>query len=533
MLDRPLDTAAEKKAWQRYLDDRKRWVATGPTADPAEADAVKAARIARLKGSFSDFCWYYFSKYQTDEESGQRIPLGWFHKKAAKDIIADRNFFGVLEWPREHAKSVFADIFLVLYLKAIGQVSGCVIVSNNQTKAMGLLADVQAELEANVRYIADFGEQRTYGDWEEQNFTTQDGTGFWALGRGQSPRGLRKAEKRPNMVIVDDFDDEEFVENEARVQKGVDWLLGGLYGAIATKGARFIMVGNRIHQKSALAHVVGDVEKGQVKKDGVYHLKVFALENPKTHAENQGPTGVPAWRENYSLAQIRLKMDRMGVKIAQRELFHKHIRKGLKFKSEWLTWVTVGNLSAYPFVVTYVDPSYKDSNTNDFKAIVAVAPIGHFRDLVDCWIRQTSKSAMVNAHYDMVERLMARGARAVYNYIEGKFIQPEFLKTYYEVGEQRGYQLSIHLDNRMKPDKRGRIEDLQPNVENGATRFAQDLATSVDYREFEDQLLQFPSGHDDGPDALEGGIWICNQKASLGANPVTMGGQRRTNKRSY
>jgi hypothetical protein len=282
----------------------------------------KEERLKSLLGSFEKFCKYYFPVFFDPATGGAEF--GWFHKKAAKEIIENNNIFAVLEFPREHAKSVLSDIFMPLYLKAKGEVTGFVIASQSANKAKGLLADIQAQLESNQRYIYDFGEQYNFGNWSEQHFVTKDGTGFWAIGRRESPRGLREAEKRPNVLVIDDLDDDEEVKNDDLIQKSLDWLRGALIGAMAIKQRRIIMVGNRIAKKSILSHVVGDVEDDDPINEGITHIKVYALENPKTHKEDQSEKGVPAWKERYTRDDILKVMHQMGYRMAQRAIPQAH-----------------------------------------------------------------------------------------------------------------------------------------------------------------------------------------------------------------
>lgn len=67
------------------------------------------------------------------------------------------------------------------------------------------LADLQAELEYNQRLIADFGTQKNVGDWQQGEFSTTGGVKWFAVGRGQSPRGLKKQEQRPDYIVIDDL----------------------------------------------------------------------------------------------------------------------------------------------------------------------------------------------------------------------------------------------------------------------------------------------------------------------------------------
>src|SRR5690606_15131640 len=127
----------------------------------------------------------YFPKY-ADADCAD------FHIKFANACLKDPNFFGIAEWPREHAKSVHVTIFIPLWLIAHGQLTGMLLMGKNDDDACNLLSDVQAQLQYNELFAHDFGEQYNFGSWEDGDFTTKQGIRFKALGRGQSPRGARK-----------------------------------------------------------------------------------------------------------------------------------------------------------------------------------------------------------------------------------------------------------------------------------------------------------------------------------------------------
>ena len=88
-----------------------------------------------------------------------------------------------------------------------------VLVSKSEGSAINLIADIQAELQFNERYIHDFGKQYNHGQWESGKFTTlETKVTFVALGRGQSPRGLQKTGCGPDYIIIDDLaEDESFL----------------------------------------------------------------------------------------------------------------------------------------------------------------------------------------------------------------------------------------------------------------------------------------------------------------------------------
>ena len=513
----------EFEAWQREKESIQR-----ATVLDRETESQKNKRIEKLlKGGFPKFARYYFGHLMDSE-------FAYFQKRDTKKIVDCLDIFAMLEYPREHAKSIIYDVMLPLYLKALGQLTGMMLASANEKKAKILLGDVQAELMYNKRYINDFGEQFSLGNWQDGYFITADGIGFWAFGRGQSPRGTRNAEKRPNYGVFDDIDDAGLVKNEVRVDEALDWILGDFYGAMPNTGSRLIGLGNRINKKSVVAKVVGDVEPDDPKRKDLYHSKVFALENPKTHKKDLSDKGVPAWKERYTREHIIKKMNRQGYRIGLREFFHEHIVVGKIFREEHLPWVKTLDISAYDKLVTYNDPSYKGSKKSDFKSIVLIGQTGRYFDIINVFCRQCSTPEMVRGHYNLANDVPTN--RVCRHYMEANFIQDLMLEDYWRLGEERGSTLRIRADRRKKPEKTARIEDLTALTEPGYIRFNIDLKHSIDMQELRNQFLGFPdAAHDDGPDSVEGALFKLDRfkgKSKGKGTGSRMGKASRSSRRS-
>lgn len=189
----------------------------------------KEQRIRRLQKDYAAFCEYYFPHFLTlrDKVTGEPIRIihnAPFHNQAAAKVKNTPNLKAVFKWPRGHAKSTHFDIFMPLWLMFQPKrlINFMVIVGKSEDSADRLLGDIQAELQYNKRIIADFGKQMSLGNWTEGEFTTKDGVYFLACGRGQSPRGLRKREARPDYIVIDDLDDDELCRNERRVRELTD-----------------------------------------------------------------------------------------------------------------------------------------------------------------------------------------------------------------------------------------------------------------------------------------------------------------------
>lgn len=508
-------SASEKREYQEYLALCERIRVANPV-DYSESEIQKRSRIERLKGDFEAFCKYYFSDYMDEGKTD----FGWFHLKAAKMIAANKNIRVTLEWPREHAKSVFADVFMPLWLYARGELTGVLIASANESKASTLLSDLQAQFTANEKFIHDYGNRAAFGNWQDGSFATTDGCGFWAFGRGQSPRGVRKASKRPNYAVVDDIDDKVIVKNTQRVREAVDWIIEDLYGACSIKGARLIVAGNRIHKHSILAHIVGDTEPDQPKREGWDHIKVFALED-KRH--QKAMNGQPAWKR-FTREMILDRITMMGTRSALREYFHEHIEEGNMFKHEWIQWGPVPRIKDMDGLEVYTDPSFKDAKDNDYKAVVCVGKKGTKYYVFRAWVRVASVNAMVKVNYDFYGQFKEFARYRM----EANFIQDLLLKDFDNEAQESGVTLPLRPDKRDKPNKETRVENLTPIFERGLIIFNEAERSSPDMQTLIDQFLAFPTGHDDGPDAVEGAIYYLNRGDSRDFKPRL--GKYRTNR---
>jgi phage terminase large subunit-like protein len=514
-----------KREYQAWLLEKENIQRSIPIA--AETESQKIFRVKELLSDFVAFAKYYCGHLASSE-------FGYFHKKDTRYVIDHPDCFALMEYPREHAKSIIYDVILPLFLKARGELTGMMVASASEKKASTLLGDIQAELMFNKRFIHDFGEQYSLGNWQDGYFVTADGVGFWAFGRGQSPRGTRKSDKRPNYGVIDDVDDAVIVRNTERVKEVVDWILGDFYGAMPNKGSRLLVVGNRIHKQSILAHIAGDIEPDDPKRQGLYHSKVYAVENPRTRKKDLSPKGVPAWKENFTREQLETKMKRQGWRIGLREFFHEHVVEGGVFKEINLPWVKCLQLSQYDKICTYNDPSYKKSEHSDCKGIVMVGRSGRYFDIIDCFMQQCSTPEMVKAHYTIASFIPTKVNCT--HWMEANFIQDLMLEEYWRFGEQNEGFLYIKGDKRAKPDKEVRIENLTALTDMGYIRFNIDMKGNPHMIELRNQFLGFPNyQHDDGPDAVEGAIFKLNTK--IGKNnghrqPVQQGNYRHSHERS-
>ena len=144
----------------------------------------------------------------------------------------------------------------VCYLALTGQVKNVLLVSNSHDNAVDLLLPFKAFFESSQRVEQDYGKQPVPGRWTADKFTTRCGCSFRAIGWGESPRGTRNKEKRPDFILLDDFDTDEECRNEDTMRNKVAWVEQALIPTRSISSPTRILVnGNIIHENCAVKYM--------------------------------------------------------------------------------------------------------------------------------------------------------------------------------------------------------------------------------------------------------------------------------------
>lgn len=496
-----------KEKWKQW-EERKKLILSVDfrLADTSEA---KEARVARARKDYQYFVETYFPHLCTDKDIRQVTRCGKFQIDAARYLKAHRHTRAVFEWARGHAKSTHISLMIPIWLmiQEVRTINVMLLISKSEESADRLLSDLQCELEFNTLLKADFNIRVDEGSWSTGEFKTADGMFFMAIGRGQSPRGIKNRGQRPDYIVIDDIDDDEMVRNPSRVSQAFDWCLSALLGAMDMGRGRFILVGNRIGKDSILSRFA--------ERPDTHHTLVNALD----------ASGEPSWKEKYSREEILKLRTYMGERRFQKEYMNNPVNEGAVFLRKHICYGKMLSLKEYRSLVCYTDPSFKASTTNDFKSTILVGKTktGEYH-VLKAYADQTSVSNMVAWHYD-IDAYIAGRCPVMY-YMESNFIQDLMLDEFRKVGDAVGHQIPIRGDARKKPDKFSRIEAMQPLFERGLVVLNEKEKNDPGMMQLVEQLLMFEKGsriHDDAPDALEGGIFLLNQRSMASACTYRIG----------
>ena len=218
-----------------------------------------------------------------------------------------------------------------------------------------------------------------------------------------------------------------------------------------------------------------------------------------------------------------------GDRSFQKEYMNNPIVEGAVFRQDWIKWAKRPAWRDFTEIVLYIDPSWKSSTKNDYKAAKLWAKdkatrLWHLR----AFVRQATIAEMVRWCYDLYEWAQQTGI-AVKFYMEANFMQDKQLEDFATEGMLRGYQLPIIPDKRKKPDKFQRIESVAPLWERGFVFYDESQKDDPDMVRAVDFTLAFQKGmrgHDDAPDADEGAIYLLQKHSSISSFTPSFGKRR-------
>jgi phage terminase large subunit-like protein len=492
---------SDKIALERYREKLK-LAASSSMVIASETAAEKKARIKRLQKDPAAFVAYYFPHYATCKSAHFHIAFA----KAVQRHPTQKHF---AQWGRALAKSVWSDVILPFWLWTLGELNYVVIIGNSKDKASRLLEDLQAELEANPRIIADYGEQRLEGSWEAGNFKTRGGLVGRALGMGQSVRGLRNQAQRPDMVVLDDIETKDLVKNPRRQDEMVRWIERDLIPTMDGPRRRMIYANNRFAPRMIQTELQARHPKWKVHEVNAY--------DPVTYE--------PSWQSKYDAQYFKDLEEEIGVLAAKAEYNNEPHVEGKIFTQEQIQWGARPRLNQFSIIVGHWDIAYAGTPTADFNAIKVWGLKGRqFWNLYN-YVRRSKMAAAVHWMCD-IQKSLPKTVSIIWRY-ESQFWNDEVQRTINEVQEATGVELALIKVDTPRSNKYERILTMQPTYQNGRPYYDEKLKANNDTQQGIAQLLGIEPGYktpDDAPDADQQALsWLSLHISTSRNTPIRMG----------
>ena len=157
-------------------------------------------------------------------------PIPSFHMEMWELCCSDASKVAIAA-PREHAKSTAITHAYILAAVCLGVKDFVLLVSGTESQASEFLMSIKVELEHNSRLRKDF-KIKSFLKETETNIVVirQDGTKFriMAKGSGQKVRGIKWENKRPDLIVCDDLEEDEQVSSPERREKFRKWFMNAL-----------------------------------------------------------------------------------------------------------------------------------------------------------------------------------------------------------------------------------------------------------------------------------------------------------------
>lgn len=434
--------------------------------------------------------------------------------------------------PRGHAKSTNLtfkdDLHAVLYEYK----HYIIILSDSSEQSEGFLESIRTELEENEAIQEDFGD--IVGDvWRNNVIVTKTGIKIEAIGSGKKIRGRKHKNWRPDLIVLDDIENDENVNTPEQRRKLENWF----YKAVSKAGddyTDFIYIGTMLHYDSLLAKVMRNPTYQSVKYKAVMKFSsskmwdewesIFTDLDNENHeedalnffedhkAEMLDGTEV-LWEEKLSYYDLMVTKVSEGEASFNSELQNEPINPDdCLFNEEWFDWYN-------PFEVNFaderfqffgfVDPSLGKTKKADYSAIITMAldKSTGYKYVVDADIERRHPDIIIT---DTLEK-----AYWIYKTYKKRYVKfgvetvqfQWFLKEAL-VKESAKRRLYLPIEEvTQTSDKILRITTLQPEIKNKYIKF------NRQHKRLMEQLRNFPmADHDDGPDALEGCNRLCSTR---------------------
>lgn len=156
--------------------------------------------------------------------------------------------------PRRHAKTTAVTQTCALAAALFRQRRYILIVSDTITQATQFLGDIKQQLLENEQIRTLFKVKELIKDSEDDIICLcEDGHKFRIAAKGaeQKLRGLKWDDKRPDLIICDDLENDEIVMNKERRAKFKRWFYAALVPSMSKSG-KIMYVGTILHNDSLL-----------------------------------------------------------------------------------------------------------------------------------------------------------------------------------------------------------------------------------------------------------------------------------------
>lgn len=427
--------------------------------------------------------------------------------------------------PRGHAKSTnFTfkdDLHAILY----GYKHYILILSDSSEQAEGFLEDIKTEIEDNGNIIMDFGELKGDKVWRTGVILTKNDIKVEAIGSGKKIRGRRHRNWRPDLIVLDDIENDENVNTPEQRRKLKNWF----DKAVSKAGDTYtdiMYIGTILHYDSLLSKVLKNPEYETKTYRAVTSFaentslwdeweKIYTnlfndhhKEDARAFYEAHEPEMLEGtevlWEEKLPYYKLMVMRVSEGVASFNSELQNEPIDPdSATFNEEWFDYYEPEKMDwkdpRFIFVGSN-DPSLGKNKRSDTSSIINLALDTRtgYMYVADASVEKRKPDVIIDDVIEMSRRLKRDYVKGFFKFgVETVQFQYFFKEVMAQKSAETGEYIPIE-EIQSIANKMLRIESLQPVIKNKYLKFNREHKTLIQ------QLKEFPMGrNDDGPDALQ------------------------------
>jgi len=490
-----------ERDFTKEMDSLRSRIREHVTAFKDDSPEVKQARIERAERDKMYFAQTYFPHYCTEEFAPVHAKLFAIGDIYNKPIV----IYGT----RDLAKSTILDFFDEMHKTLFKKNNFTIFISDSKdTAAVEYLFPIKAELETNERILNDFGDLRS-NFWGLYDFLTKSGKRILSGGPWTGMKGKKSQGNRPDRVFIVDFENQNSPKKTSIINKRLKYIKRDIMKATNSKKWQIFYEGNYFSKKTIMHQLITSDEYKHWLRYGFPALipKSHPLANknyfkkvetkPELILTEDEDRLVSIWEDRLPLEMLlQEKEDDPGTFRSER--MQKPDDEEGTFHEEWIQWFDLNDIigSKLP-VVTFYDPSALKGEEACYKAIVVlmVDKENGIYYVVDAWIKHISKWVASRKHFELSEIWHSN-----IDGVESNGFQITLKEDYEIIEKEIGKRLNLKFTI-AKTNKEVRISSLSSPIQRGFIKFRRD---HPGVRLLIDQLIDFPEGEVDGPDALEG-----------------------------